>query len=180
MAGLLTAGAVPARAESECRADITEADAYDIRSFDVEARWPPPLELPRGRYSPAKVSEAIGLVKEALDRERGIELAAVGAISLGYIDSCTRVLPEATCLDATGNPAASMSRSGPGRSAWEAVGIDTNLLELPARFRGELRDMARHPARCRVHCRPGQSLRGEADAHATSPGCREGATTEHG
>jgi hypothetical protein len=89
----------------QCRTDIAESDGYAIREVRVEGRWAPDLRLPTGEYSPAKVSEAIRIVRNTLeaDRNRDPELESVGAVSVLYIDACVRVLDENVCRDAVGN-----------------------------------------------------------------------------
>jgi hypothetical protein len=99
--------ALPAWSQpDQCRADIAAADGYAIRAMRVEGRWTPQLSLPGGDYSPDKVSEAIGLVREALDadRNRDAEFEGISAVSILHIDSCVRAVDEATCRAGVGNP----------------------------------------------------------------------------
>jgi hypothetical protein len=121
-----------ARAE-QCRDDITASDGYAIRSMQAEGRWAPQLPLPAGDYSPAKVSEAIGRVRSALDAERNVdtEIEGVGAVSILHIDSCVKVVDEPTCRDATGNPKCVDVAIRPHSLRLFLLRVGSNLLPIP-------------------------------------------------
>jgi len=123
-----------ARAQpDECRADIVESDGYAIRAMRVEARWAPQLPLPTGEYSPDKVSEAIRMVRTALDadRNRDTEFEGVGAVSILHIDSCVRVVDEATCQDAVGNPKCVDVAIRPHALRLFLARVGSNVLPIP-------------------------------------------------
>jgi len=117
----------------QCRADIAAADGYAIRAMRVEGRWTPQLSLPGGDYSPDKVSEAIGLVRKALDadRNRDAELEGIGAVSVLHIDSCVQVVDDAQCQDAVGNPKCVDVAIRPHALRLFLVRVGSNILPIP-------------------------------------------------
>ena len=124
----------PAQAQTEqCRDDITASDGYAIRSMRVEGRWAPPLPLPAGDYSPARVSEAIVRERGALDSERNVdtEIEGVGAVSILHIDSCVTVRDEPTCRDATGNPKCVDVAIRPHSLRLFLLRVGSNVLPIP-------------------------------------------------
>ena len=132
--GLAFAWAPSAHAQAEsCRDDLTESDGYAIRAMRVEARWAPELPLPTGGYSPDKVSEAIGIVRTALDadRNRDAEIEGVGAVSILHIDSCVRVVDEAACRNAVGNPQCVDVAIRPHALRLFLVRVGSNVLPIP-------------------------------------------------
>jgi hypothetical protein len=132
--GLAFAWARSAHAQADlCRDDITDSDGYAIRAMRVDARWAPQLPLPTGEYSPDKVAEAIGIVRTALDadRNRDTEIEGVGAVSILHIDSCVRVVDEATCQDAVGNPKCLDVAIRPHALRVFLVRVGSNVLPIP-------------------------------------------------
>jgi hypothetical protein len=124
----------PARSQTDqCRDDIIESDGYAIRTMRVEGRWTPQLPLPVGSYSPAKVSEAIEVVRKALDadRNRDTEFEGVGAVSILHIDSCVQVVDEATCQDAAGNPKCVDVAIRPHALRLFLLRVGSNVLPIP-------------------------------------------------
>ena len=126
--------APPADAETDqCRDDITESDGYAIRTMRVEGRWASQLPLPGGGYSPAKVSEAIEIVRNTLDadRNRDTEIEGVGAVSILYVSSCVQVVDEATCQDAAGNPKCVDVAIRPHALRLYLLRVGSNILPIP-------------------------------------------------
>jgi len=126
--------APPAHSQTDqCRDDITESDGYAIRTMRVEGRWAPQLPLPGGSYSPAEVSEAIGVVRNALDadRNRDTEFEGVGAVSILYIDSCVQVVDEATCQDAAGSSKCVDVAIRPHTLRLFLLRVGSNILPIP-------------------------------------------------
>jgi hypothetical protein len=131
---LMLVGAPLAHSQTDqCRDDITESDGYAIRAIHVEGRWTPQLPLAAGAYSPAKVSEAITIVRQAIDadRNRDAEFEGVGAVSLLHIDSCVRVVDEATCQDAAGNPKCVDVAIRPHALRLFLLRVGSNVLPIP-------------------------------------------------
>ena len=119
--------------EDQCRADIAESDGYAIRTMRVEGRWAPELSLPKGEYSPARVSEAIRAVRDALeaDRNRDAELEGVGAVSVLYIDSCVQVVDESACRDTVGNAQCVDVAIRPHALRLFLARVGSNILPIP-------------------------------------------------
>ena len=116
-----------------CRADIVESDGYVIRAMRAEGRWAPELSLPSGGYSPAKVSEAIRDVRDALDadRNRDAEFEGVGAVSVLYIDSCVQAVDESSCRDTVGNAKCVDVAIRPHSLRLFLARVGSNILPIP-------------------------------------------------
>ncbi len=119
--------------DDQCRADIAESDGYTIRAMRVEGRWAPVLPLPTGEYSPAKVSDAVRVVRGALegDRNRDTEFEGIGAVSVLYIDSCVQVGNERSCQDAVGNAKCVDVAIRPHALRLFLARVGSNILPIP-------------------------------------------------
>ncbi|HEX2854583.1 MAG TPA: hypothetical protein VHO24_15235 [Opitutaceae bacterium] len=78
------------------RSDVALSDGYRISSIKVAGRWSTPMPLPlvAGEiYNPAKVSEAIGVIKSRFaSADAEAELLGIGLTSVAYITA--RVTPD--------------------------------------------------------------------------------------
>jgi hypothetical protein len=117
----------------QCRADIAATDGYAIRAIRAEGRWAPQLSLPGGDYSPDKISDAIGLVRKALDadRNRDAEFEGIGAVSVLHIDSCVQVVDEAQCQAGVGNPKCVDVAIRPHALRLFLARVGSNVLPIP-------------------------------------------------
>jgi hypothetical protein len=99
----------------------------------VEGRWTPRLPFPAGPYSPEKVSEAIGLVRTAIDADsnREAELQEVGAVSIVFIDACVQVVDEQRCADAVGAPRCVDVSIRPHTLRLDLYRVGSNILPVP-------------------------------------------------
>jgi len=102
---LVALGTINAHGSRDC-IDVSEQDEYVIRRMGVEGLWAPTVDLPVGRYSQAKVSDALHRVQTAIAKQSNAdeEFQNVGAISVLYVDSCIRPVDRAACMAVTGTP----------------------------------------------------------------------------
>jgi hypothetical protein len=131
-------GAVLAQG-SQCRDDITAAAGFKVRSVKIEARggWAPQVALPFApgdTYDPARRSAAHTAVRDALKGARGqgdFELAARGAFSVLFVDSCVRVVEEAACSAAQGTSRCVDVVIRPISLRLDLYEVGSNILPIP-------------------------------------------------
>ncbi|MGH9942112.1 MAG: hypothetical protein ACRD9R_07130 [Pyrinomonadaceae bacterium] len=127
--------------DARCRDDLTADAGYKVRSVRVEARggWTPQLSLPISPgddYSPTRRAAAHRAVREALRREReqlDFELESLGAVSVLYVTSCVKVVPEGECpaAPAGGNSKCVDVVVEPFYIRLDTQSVGSNILPLP-------------------------------------------------